>query len=410
MRLATKQRLDYVLGGAGIFVLRPLTVVLGHLLGRDHSLTVKDRVAFIKMLGGGSLVLALPALLGFRRKYPDARLLLVTTNAVKAFAEAIAVFDEVIVVDDRSLAGLLKTGTRAMRKLFRVDTVIDLEVYSRLSTVLATMSCARNRVGFYLENTYWREHMATHLVFFNRFAGSFHFYEAVVRAFGADPPDLADCGRHIARANGIEVCASSSGSRVTAQSAPGRVCIAPACSELGHERMLDESQWARVLPRVASGAEEVVVLGGPADGRVADALIAQGRRVLPEVKWVNACDGRTLRDSLHVLAGCSRLVAIDSSILHFGRLFGIPTLSFWGPTDPMTRLKDVSVAGDSVWYEKVLCSPCVHVAETPPCSGRNLCIEAAVRRCCGEEVESIAEASYVLPFTHIKRKSRGEPC
>ena len=69
MRLATKQRLDYVLGGVGIFVLRPVTVVFGHLLQRDHSLTVKDKVAFIKMLGGGSLVVALPALLGFRRKH-----------------------------------------------------------------------------------------------------------------------------------------------------------------------------------------------------------------------------------------------------------------------------------------------------------------------------------------------------
>jgi len=132
--------------------------------------------------------------------------------------------------------------------------------------------------------------------------------------------------------------------------------------------------------------------------------------VLPELDWVNACDGRTLRDSLQVLAGCSRLIAIDSSILHFGRLFGIPTVSFWGPTDPMTRLKEVALAGEAVWYEKVLCSPCVHVAETPPCSGRNLCIEAAVRRCCGEEVDSIAKASYLLPFTKIKRKSRGETC
>jgi ADP-heptose:LPS heptosyltransferase len=411
MRLATKQRLDYVLGGVGIFVLRPLTVVLGHLLGRDHSLTVKDKVAFIKMLGGGSLVIALPALLGFRRKHADARLILVTTNAVKAFADAIGVFDEVMLIDDRSLAGLLKSGARVLRKLFRIDTIIDLEIYSRLTTVLATMSCARNRVGFYLENTFWREHMATHLVFFNRFAGSFHFYEAVVTAFGADPADLTECGKHVARANGIEVYPSPAGGRVTVHSAPGRVCIAPACSELGHERMLNESQWARVLPKVVGNAEEVVVLGGPSDGAAANAVISQGRRVLPELDWVNACDGRTLRDSLHVLAGCSRLIAIDSSILHFGRLFGIPTVSFWGPTDPMTRLKEVSLAGEAVWYEKVLCSPCVHVAETPPCSGRNLCIEAAVRRCCGEEVDSIAKASYLLPFTEIKRrKSRGETC
>lgn len=51
MRLKDKQRLDYTLGGVGIFVLKPLAVLLGNLLRRDHSLIVKDHVAVIKMLG-----------------------------------------------------------------------------------------------------------------------------------------------------------------------------------------------------------------------------------------------------------------------------------------------------------------------------------------------------------------------
>ena len=87
MRLKDKQRLDYTLGGVGIFVLKPLAVLLGNLLRRDHSLIVKDHVAVIKMLGGGSLVIALPALLGLRRKYPHIRLSLVTTSSLKPFAD-----------------------------------------------------------------------------------------------------------------------------------------------------------------------------------------------------------------------------------------------------------------------------------------------------------------------------------
>jgi ADP-heptose:LPS heptosyltransferase len=393
------------MGSCGIFFLRPLATVLGKLLRRDHSLSVKDRIAVVKMLGGGSLVIALPALLGLRRKYPHVRLLLITTYSVKPFADALAVFDEIITVNDSSLITLLRGGFKAYCKIFRIDTILDFEVYSRLTTVLSTISCARNRIGFYLENTFWRERLLTHLVFFNRYAGSYHFYESAIAATGAEPIDMAEAGLHVARSNGIALYESARNGRLTIQDAPYRVCIAPACSELGKERMLNASQWQRILPRlVREAATEVVVLGGPEDNDTANHLTSEGKRLFPHISWINAADGRSLRDSLQLMAGCACVIAIDSSILHFARLFGIPTYSFWGPTDPMTRLKHSPAVSETVWYEKILCSPCIHVAETPPCSGQNVCMEAAVRCCCGEEIDSLTETHHLLPFIGIKRK------
>lgn len=405
MKLRLKQRLDIMIGGAGIGVLKPLALLLGALLRRDHALTVKDHVAIIKMLGGGSLVIALPALLGLRHKYPHVRLSLVTTSALKPFAEVLAIFDDIIIVNDKSLYMLCVSGMRSLQRLFRVDTILDFEVYSKLTTVFSTLTCARNRISFYLGSTFWREHIATHLIFFNRFAGSFHFYEAAVAALGADPATRVSCALHVARANGIEVYESPRNGRVSTCNAPSRICVSPACSALSNERMLTGSQWERVLPRLVGEAEEVVVLGGPADAATADSVIKHGQRVLPHIAWVNACDGRSLRESLHVLAGCARLIAIDSSLLHFARLFGIPTVSFWGPTAPMTLLKDAPGPAEEVWYEKVRCSPCIHVAETPPCFGQNICIEAAVRRCCGEDISPITKAAHLVPFTGRDRSS-----
>src|SRR5215469_10290344 len=118
MRLKVQQRLDYMLGGVCIFVLRPLAVLLGTLLRRDHSLIVKDRVAVIKMLGGGSLVIALPALLGLRRKYPHIRLSLVTMSSLKPFADVLAIFDEILIVDGKSFFKLCISGMRSLRRLF----------------------------------------------------------------------------------------------------------------------------------------------------------------------------------------------------------------------------------------------------------------------------------------------------
>ena len=224
-------------------------------------------------------------------------------------------------------------------------------------------------------------------------------------AVGVAPVSLFECAVHVALSNGIEVHdRPRDDGRVTVQQSSGRVCIAPACSELGEERRLNGVQWERVLARLICDAKEVVVLGGPADAHIADLLIRHGQRVTSGIAWVNACDGRTLAESLHLLAGCSRLIAIDSSLLHFGRLFGIPTVSFWGPTHPMTRLKNSPAATEEVWYEKVPCSPCMHVGEAPPCFGRNICIEAAVRRFCGEDIASIATSPHPPPFVRLERK------
>lgn len=70
---------------------------------------------------------------------------------------------------------------------FGVDTIVDLEVYSRLTTVISTLTCARNRVGFYIEAVFWRKSLYTHLIYFNRFAGTFLWYDAVARLLGVEP-------------------------------------------------------------------------------------------------------------------------------------------------------------------------------------------------------------------------------
>src|SRR5215467_9000682 len=102
MNLRTQRLIDNYVGGLAIAILRPATKLLGAVLRRDHDLTVRNEVVWVKMLGGGSLVLAMPMLLGFRRAHPNVRMVLVTTPAVKPFAELLGVFDEYRIIDARS--------------------------------------------------------------------------------------------------------------------------------------------------------------------------------------------------------------------------------------------------------------------------------------------------------------------
>jgi len=379
VNLRRKQRLDWVAGGVLIALLRPAVMLLGRILRRDHALRVGARVCVFKLVGGGSLVIAFPALLGLRQRYPEVELSLLCTPAVAPFAETLRVFDRVVVIDDSSLLRLLETAFTAWLRLLGTDTVIDLELHSRLSTVYSLLTCARNRIGFYLESAFWRQGLHTHLIFFNRFSGSYLFYEKLVELLGAKPASEEAC-----RAN---LLAGLPAAEPRAQLPT--VCIGHACSDLSRERMLAPGHWRKVLlDNEGDGALRCfIALGERSDRDDAERILASLRAARPQHQYENRCGELSLPQSLAVLAGADEFWGIDSGLLHYARLLGKRCLSFWGPTHPDTLLKPIEGLDERVVYRKVPCSPCVHIAEAPPCRGNNVCIRNLFESTPGEELE-----------------------
>ena len=368
MKLRAKQRIDFYLGGAAIFLLRPIVRGLGHLLRRDHTLRVGREITILKLMGGGSLLLAYPALVGLRERHPDARLALVCSPEVAVFARTFRVFDEIRVIDDGSPATLLASGISALRRTFRSDTVLDLEVHSRLSTIFSVATCARNRLGFFLHDTFWRRGLHTHLIFFNRFSGSYYFYEKAIALLDATPAGAAACDARIRVGLPAPRAAEADGRE--------RICVGVACSELAPERMLSPEQWERVFrERAGGGARRFVFLGAARDRELAEAVIRRAQAALPEHAYENLCGECSLPESLAELASADGYWGVDSGLLHYARLFRLKCLSYWGPTDPRTRLKPFDGLEEEAVYRKIPCSPCVHLAETAPCGGDNVCIQ-----------------------------------
>src|SRR5262249_3350125 len=149
--------------------LQPTAQILRPILRRHHTLKLRDRVAVIKMMGGGSLIIAYPALLALRKRYPHVRFICIGTPAARPFAELRDLFDAFVdIIDHRCLWKLTLSSATALIRCARVDTIIDLEIYSRLTTVFSALTLARNRIGFYLDVAFWREGIASPLFYFNR--------------------------------------------------------------------------------------------------------------------------------------------------------------------------------------------------------------------------------------------------
>jgi ADP-heptose:LPS heptosyltransferase len=375
VNIRAKLLTDYYVGGTLQALLKPVTVLLGKILHRDHDLARCSSLTFIKMMGGGSLVIAYPALLATKASPQVKQLRLITTSAVKPFAEILGVFDEIIVIRDDSVLTLVGDSLRAIRKVFRCDAIVDLEIHSRLTTVFSVVTCAVNRVGFYTGISFWRQKLATHLLFCNISSGIYYFYDQIAALFGGQAPEMGTCVPAFRRQLGVAQRTPDAGNL--------RIALAPCCSELGRERMLQDQEWVDVLGRRCSREDpgrkiEIRLMGARGDRGALDQLAGAIHKAFPNVVTENYAGKTSLAESVRGLAEVDELICIDSALLHFARLLGVPTISFWGPTDPASRLRASDINRDEIHYHRLPCSPCVHVAQEPPCRGNNLCMRFAV--------------------------------
>jgi len=367
MNLRTLKRLDIVLGHLLIFALRPFAQLLGAFLKRDHDLSIKRQLVVLKLLGGGSLIVAMPVLLALRRKHPTVEMTLVCTRGVKSFAELMHIFDDIVVVETSSPGAVVSSGITALRRSWRADCIIDLEVHSKLSTVFCLLTCARNRVGYFMEHNPWRLGLGTHFLFLNVTSLIAASYNQLANLFEARI-DIVDTVAWFRSEN-------SAGAQAPPHRHERLVALAPFCSELGREREFSADEWVRLLNERDVTCATVLVLGEPS--RAADAVELEQAlsRELADCEIVDLVGKTSLSEAVGLLRQVSEILTIDSGLNHLARLSGTKVVSFWGPTAPETRLLPIPGLEEQVFYRKIFCSPCVHLIDVAPCHGDNICMK-----------------------------------
>jgi len=366
MTFRTKQLLDFWLGSLLLSLLFLPVRCLGLILRRDHSVARRRGCAVIKLVGAGSLFLAIPSLQAIRGQFPAGKFFVVGTRGITGFAEGFGWFDECWTIDD---SGLLRFVSSTLRALFKIawhcDHLIDLEVHSRFTTAFAALTAVRNRIGFVNEIVFWRRAFYTHMTYFNAQGPVYAFYDMLAGWFGLDRVAVASVY-------------TAFRARVIAQPLPKTlalppryVIVAPGCSAFGKERQLRPDEWQSLLANAGLDGAAVVLLGDAADRQLCDAIV----RELGQGYSLSGQLG--IAQSARVLAGAEQFFGIDSLLLHLARALGVSTTSVWGPSDPATRLRP-GVVEDRMYYAKMCCSPCIHVHETPPCCGARPCIPAAL--------------------------------
>jgi ADP-heptose:LPS heptosyltransferase len=148
--------------------------------------------------------------------------------------------------------------------------------------------------------------------------------------------------------------------------------------------MLRPEEWigivAKRLAEIEPSAQAAMhLLGAPSDRESLEQLARLLSDRFGERAVVHNHAGETtLRQSVQIVAAMDEVLCIDSALLHFSRLLGRRTISYWGPTDPRTLIRPNTRGLDEIHYVKISCSPCVHLSNQPPCKGQNICMRLAV--------------------------------
>jgi ADP-heptose:LPS heptosyltransferase len=386
MKVDTMRRIDRYAGVPLCAIATVLTRLAGWLRGR--ALRPIGRILFVELSEMGTTVLAQPAM----RKAADklgAELYFVIFKRNVGSLDLLGTFPaaNVFTIRDTSLAHLA-WDTLAFLWWTRtkgIDTIVDLELFSRFTALLTGFAGADRRVGFHRfhQEGLYRGEMLTHRVAYNPHIHVSKNFIALIDALLAPVPAVPYSKTKIGDEElvasialpGAEVQAAML-ARIRAEAAfePARqrlVLVNPNASELLPHRRWMPDRYAELIRRLIAGHADILVAitGAPNERPEAEALAAQsGPRCI-------SLAGKTALAELPALySHATVMVTNDSGPSHFAAATGLRTIVLFGPETP----KLYQPLGPSrAIYAGLACSPCVsaHNHRKTACTD-NVCMKA----------------------------------
>lgn len=320
----------------------------------------------------GSAILADPAMRKMReRSGGELFFVIFAENADSLDLSATVPRSNVFTISSRSLWRLAKDALAflAWTRRNAIDTVVDLELFSRFTGLLSGLSGAERRAGFYRFHNegLYRGELLTHRVAYNPHIHIAKNFIALVDALLSETPTIPYTKTIIADeelAIALPVPSETVRERVLTQIrqlAPaidvGRarlVLVNSNTSEMLPQRRWMPERFAELIRRVLAAHDNalVLIMGSPGERAEAADLAAQ----CGDDRCI-AFAGHSALSDLPALYGLAAvMITNDSGPAHFAAASGLPTIVLFGPETPNLYRP----LGSSIpIYAGLACSPCV---------------------------------------------------
>jgi ADP-heptose:LPS heptosyltransferase len=348
------------------------------------------RILFIELSEMGSTILADPAMRKARHETgAEIYFAIFAQNADSLEITGTIPRNNVFTLRTRSL-WQVTTDTLAFLLWARrnhIDTVIDLELFSRFTGLLAGLCGADRRIGFYRFHNegLYRGEMLTHRVAYNPHIHISKNFIALIDALLSKTPQVP-YSKTLIGDDQLAISARPPGAAalesVKAQIgalAPHRdlsklrlVLINPNASNLLPQRRWMPERYAELIGRILAANSDALVLitGAPGERAEAEALAAQ----CANERCIAFAGHTQLTDLPALYALATLMVSNDSGPAHFAAACGLPTIVLFGPETPNLYRP---LGSATAIYAGLACSPCVSASNhrKSACSD-NVCMQA----------------------------------
>lgn len=335
----------------------------------------------------GSLVLAEPMFRRIRERWPSAELHVMLFARNRQMLDLLGVVEpsRVIAIRDTSIGTLVPDLLRAILRIRRegIDTVIDCELFARVSAVISGLSKARRRAGFHraTQEGLYRGSFLSSPVPYNPYRHLSHQLVALVDSIDSSDgpvskrshaPGAFDPPTFVAEPGEIDREVSALEHDHPAVVGRRLVLVYPSGGLLPI-RAWPEEHYAALMRGLLNEGAAVGIIGMPEDRALAERLRS-------------ACGGddrcinlagytRSVRHLLCIFHRASLLVTNDGGPGQFAAMTPVPTIVFFGPETP-TLYRSWSPHAHA-YFTGLACAPCLtaYNHRTSPCDGDNQCLK-----------------------------------
>ncbi|HUN84035.1 MAG TPA: glycosyltransferase family 9 protein [Terracidiphilus sp.] len=371
MKLQTMRAVDYWIGIPLCFLCTQVVRLLGARKGPEKP----RRVLFIELSEMGSTVIANPAL----QKAKDALgaelfFLIFDKNADSLRLMPTIAEDHIVTIRETSLTTLALDSLRFLRWVRKadIDTVVDMELFSRYSGLLTGLSLAKRRVGFHkfhAEGLY-RGEMLTHRVNYNGHIHMAKNFICMVNALLAPQPEVPYSKTFVPDEEiRVPIQPVTEEEReyvrgLVKQVYPDYrpdyhriVLINPNSSELLPQRRWNRENYNSLAAMVVKEWDDALVLitGSPAEREEAKRM----EEKVGHPRFRSFAGMHKLKAITALYNISTVLVSNDSGPAHFSAISPIRSIVLFGPETP--KLYGSLGNTEAIWAA-LSCSPCVTAA------------------------------------------------
>ena len=390
----TMRAIDHWVGVPLCAILSPLIAAVDgikNVFGRDNS--APKKLLFIELSEMGSAILVDPAMRNAKARGAELFFLIFKSNRASLTLLNTVKPENIFTIDSSSLGGLIKDTLRflILARKHRIDTVIDLELFSRFTALLTGLCGARRRVGYHIFHGegLWRGFMLTRKVHYNphihitkNFLSLIHAAFAQKIEVPFSKIEITDSEVRLEQAiidpnalvkvrGRIEKLAKEAG----IQYAPGKnrlILINPNASDLLPQRRWAQQRFSELIQAIHQQYPQdlILITGSPAEFVYVDKV-----RSVANVKNALNFAGQVSFAELPPLYTMSDvMVTNDSGPGHFSAVTPLRTVVLFGPETPALY---GSVGNSIAITANLACSPCVSAANhrKTPCHD-NVCMQA----------------------------------